>query len=622
MRVETNNADLIRKLSRQFGNYRAEWNGDDVFSHFTTPGYFASLEQFRPCVLQGGRGSGKTTTLKGLSYQGQYKIWHEDILAFDQKSQYIGLYRRIDTNHVRVFRGAGIEQEKWQKLFGHFFNLETILDVVLFLKWHKMRREDDVMLSESVMRHVCGMINCRLDRYADYDHVIAALRDEIYEFQCYVNNIASQDVKSPVLSTIRDPIEYLMSEACSLKQFKEKRFFILLDEYENFEDYQQAIINTLIKHSSEFYTFKIGVREQGWREKHTTRDEESLNDPADYSLLDINKYFEEEASFKEFAKDICQKRFLMALGADCQFDVEKSLCSLSNEEEAILLDVNHTDSMSKYNALPKELRGQIGDIPELYKFAIVQWAEMHRRSVESEALAVVAHRTAWNTRYNNYKYQMLFRIKTGRGRVGIQKYYCGFDTYVKLAANNIRYLMQLIYKTFEAHLNAHGILETVSPELQTKVARMIGEKNLAQLEGECREGSRIVRLLFGLGKIFGHLARKDCVAAELNQIAIEGLDSDMDMKSLLNAAVLHLALIRSPGDKLSKYETKEYEYNVHPIFAPFFVYSYRRKRKMSMSVKIVRGLSEDPKRYVKIFLGDHGKITEPQMLLEFELSGE
>ena len=71
---DIDNSELIRKLSHQFGNYRAEWNGDDVFSHFTTPGYFAHLEQFRPCVLQGGRGSGKTTTLKGLSYQGQFRI--------------------------------------------------------------------------------------------------------------------------------------------------------------------------------------------------------------------------------------------------------------------------------------------------------------------------------------------------------------------------------------------------------------------------------------------------------------------------------------------------------------------------------------------------------------------
>ena len=612
-----NSAELVKRLSRQFGNYRAEWNGDDVFNHFTTPGYFASLEQFRPCVLQGGRGSGKTTTLKGLSYQGQYKIWHEDINAFDRKTQYIGLYRRIDTNHVRVFRGAGVEPERWQKLFGHFFNLETVLDVVSFLRWHKRLRKDDVMLSEEVIRHVCSMINCRVGSCADYDQVIGALRDEIYNFQCYVNNIASQDVKAPVLSPIRDPIEYLMAEICSLGQFKGKRFFILLDEYENFEDYQQAIVNTLIKHSSELYTFKIGVREQGWREKHTTREEESLNDPADYSLLDINKYFEEAASFKDFAKDICQKRFQMALGSESEFDIEKALCSLNNEEEALLLDVAHTDSMSKYNTLPEGVREQIGDIPELYKFAIVQWAEMHGRSVASEARSVIEHRAAWNTRYNNYKYQMLFRIKTGRGRGGIQKYYCGFDTYIKLASNNIRYLMQLIYKTFEAHLDRHGISERVSPELQTKVARMIGEKNLAQLEGECREGSQIVRLLFGLGKIFNHLTRKDCVAAEVTQIAIEGLEADADMKSLINAAVLHLALIRTPGDKLNKYETKEYEYNVHPIFSPFFIYSYRRKRKMPMPVEIVRGLSEDPKQYVKRFLENPEAATLVQAQLEF-----
>ena len=47
---------------------------------------------------------------------------------------------------------------------------------------------------------------------------------------------------------------------------------------------------------------------------------------------------------------------------------------------------------------------------------------------------------------------------------------------------------------------------------------------------------------------------------------------------------MHLALLRFAGSKLQVAgETKDYDYMVHPVFAPFFVFSSRRKRKMTIT---------------------------------------
>ena len=596
------NDELIRNLSRQFGSYRAEWSGDDLYRHFTTPCYFASLGEFKACVLQGGRGTGKTTALKGLSYQGQYKIHGEDIRKFDECVRNIGLYRRVDTNHVRAFRGAGLDPSTWGKLFGHFFNLVIVLDVIEFLIWHQELRGDESVIDSGELKRVFKMLFSKEVDFSNYNEFCRQLREELYNFQCVVNNVASYGNCLPFLSFIGEPILYFMKAVRKLDQFNDVRFFLILDEYENFEDYQQFIINTQIKHASEIYTFKIGVREQGWVGKHTLNDEETLNDPADYVLLDINQSFEEGPSFKEFAKEVCQKRFEMALGVDFHFDVEKALADLSDEEEAELLGVGNSKMVAKFNGISKEVREAIGDIPNLYKYIIAVWALTHKRTVEEEALWVVKDRVKWDTRYNNYKYHMLFRIKRGPGSGSLQKYYCGFDTFIKLADNNIRFLMQLIYMTFEAHLVEHDISEPVDPKLQTKVTRRIGEKNLAQLEGECREGSSIVRMLFGLGQILEYLAKADNSSVEVNQFVIDGLDEDPEMKALVNSAIRHLALVRAPGDKRDGYETKSYEYNIHPIFSPFFTYSYRRKRKTHIGIEDFRGLTINPKQYVRIFL--------------------
>lgn len=67
---------LLRLTQAQnlLGLYRAEWLSSKLFDHFNEPGYFSELKTNRPCVLIGGRGTGKTTVLKGLSYDGQFTL--------------------------------------------------------------------------------------------------------------------------------------------------------------------------------------------------------------------------------------------------------------------------------------------------------------------------------------------------------------------------------------------------------------------------------------------------------------------------------------------------------------------------------------------------------------------
>jgi superfamily I DNA/RNA helicase len=44
-----------------------------------------------------------------------------------------------------------------------------------------------------------------------------------------------------------DPIKLITECAASLSQFKNKMFYILIDEYENFTNYQQQSLNSLLK---------------------------------------------------------------------------------------------------------------------------------------------------------------------------------------------------------------------------------------------------------------------------------------------------------------------------------------------------------------------------------------
>ena len=123
------------ELRELFGDYKAEWLRERVFDLFTEPSYFPALEGVRPCILVGGRGTGKTTVLLRMAYEGAFHFADRDPTSI-ARWPYIGLYYRVDSNRVAPFRGAELSVEQWQKVFGHFFNLVACGLVVDFLVWY------------------------------------------------------------------------------------------------------------------------------------------------------------------------------------------------------------------------------------------------------------------------------------------------------------------------------------------------------------------------------------------------------------------------------------------------------------------------------------------------------
>ncbi len=427
----------------------------------------------------------------------------------------------------------------------------------------------------------------------------------MYEFQAQINNIV--DCNLPNLSMPGDPIRIVTEHAISLAQFNDKIFYLLLDEYENYEDNQQQLLNTLIKHNTENYTFKIGVRELGWRTKHTLNTDELLHDPADYVMINIEQKLTEETHFSEFAKNVCQPRINQLFSDEkneFSYSIEKSLEGLSMDDEAHLLKVQNSSFIHSYSKLPESYNNYIEDISPLYRFFIAYWAKSHSMTLKEAVYDYHKYKNKWDTRYDNYKYSMLFKIRKGRGMVGIQKYYAGWNTYIKLANGNIRYLMELVYRAYEKHLNnSKDLTMVVSFDDQTLAAQEVGLKNLMELEGLWKNGAQLTRLLLGFGRIFNVLASEEGkIRAELNQFSFNG-NLSSESEEIITAAVMNLALVRVPGNKLSdETSTRDYIYSIHPIFAPYFVFSYRKKRKISITDLELLGVINNPKESIKAFL--------------------
>jgi len=612
------------QLSHLFGSYKAEWLREQLFELFTEPTYFPELKTPRPCVLVGGRGTGKTTVLRCLSYEGQFALSGRKGDSI-RDWPYYGMYYRVNTNRVAAFKGPEIAESQWIRLFGHYVNLELCELVLNFLQWAQLHSPGDHLAA-----HDCEEIGVSLHAGPTHDtkQLVSAVRRLKAEFEAAVNNVADAHFRD--LSLQGAPLDTLMKAVASLTQFTGKTFFFLLDEYENFEDYQQQVVNTLLKHAGQSYTFKIGVRELGWRRRTTLNQNEQLTSPADYVRVDITSRLTEQ-DFSQFAAAVCNarlKRIVPQVEAAIH-DVSVLLPALGEEAEAERLGIAEWWAATRASKkLGTAEVATLDQLPPLEAYFVVYWADSQRKSVAEVLMERAGDLTGWATRYANYRYASLFSLKSGKR--GIRKYYAGWPVFIQLAAGNIRYLLELVDRSLIAHLQNGGSLSSSVPhDIQTDAAQKVGQKNLTELEGISVQGAKLTKLLLGLGRVFQVMATQSAGhAPEVNQFEVKfpedaSASPAAEVENLLRDAVMHLALLRFSGNKLQDpSETRDYDYMVHPIFAPFFVFSHRRKRKMTILADELLGLVHNPKRTIARILKSQNRRVEreplPDQLALFE----
>lgn len=617
---------LEEQLSELFGSYKAEWLKEHMFDLYTEPSYFPELTTSRPCMLLGGRGTGKTTVLRSMSYEGQFVLQGRNAEQIPNW-KYYGLYYRVNTNHVTAFTGPELPVERWKRVFAHYINLVCCDLVVHFLEWYYLLCPQLPVLTSADCRRVTTSLH--LPDAGDLANLAARIAEARTQFEAYINNIADDAVLP--LSMQGAPIDTMLAVLQNLPQLKGKDFFFLIDEYENLEDYQQQVINTLIKHSGQLYSFKVGVKELGWRCRTTLNPNEQLISPSDYVRIRIAEKLDGER-FITFAQKVCNERIhRLRLPHGTPLEITQLLPRLTEEREAEILDQEGSGLARKAAqnlqeiALP-ESRQLLQNMTLLEKYFIAFWASGHSQTLEEAWKDYLQNRKSWEERYHNYGHTALYTLK--RGKSGIQKYYAGWDVLAHMSAGNIRYLLELVDQVLLRHIQAGGNLQqAVSPECQTHASQQVGKKNLSELEGLSVQGAQLTKLLLGLGRIFQTMAADPAGhVAEVTHFHVsdpangEPPAFTNQVTSLLNAAVMHLALLRFPGSKLSdETDTRDYDYMVHPIFSAFFVFSYRRKRKITLSGKQLVGLVNEPRRTIREILATTDRFTDEPLPDQLQL---
>lgn len=603
-------------ISEPFGIYRAEWLSDALFKLFAQPAYYPELETPRPCVLVGGRGTGKTTVLRCLSYEGRFALEKADVGRIDAWPYY-GFYYRVNTNRVTAFRGEELSDAEWQRVFAHYLNLVFCGQVVTFLNWHAEHAMVGAKLCADTCRDLTEALY--LDDADNQKDLLIEINRGRRRFEAFLNNLDQAEL--PHLSLQAQPIDDLCRAVRELPQFQGKYFFFIVDEFENLLDYQQVVLNTLIKHCGPDYTFKIGVRDLGWRKRSTLNENEQLVSPADYERIDIEQRLEGE-QFVKFATEVCNLRAKSKSGFPS--NIQDILPELSLDDEAELLGVR--EHVAKINAKVKrecpEWAPKAKSMRALDLYLVDFWTRGKSISLRDVFEERERNPSSWADRLGNYSVALLFTIRGSRR--GIKKYYAGWRTYTLMASNNIRYLLELVGQALilQRQQDEYAQGKPISPELQSKAATLVGRKNLHDLEGLSVHGAQLTKLVLGLGLVFERLASEpEGHTPEVTQFTLPQDTPLGDAEKLLSAAVMHLAIVRSVANKRSDFDLKSYDYAIHPIFSAFFEFSYRRKRKITLTPHQLMALVQEPKNTIRQILRQNNRQEDyplPDQLRLFE----
>ncbi|MET0107430.1 MAG: hypothetical protein ABW084_00890 [Candidatus Thiodiazotropha sp.] len=601
-------------LKQLFGDNRAEWPSENFRELFVTPTYINKLETFRPCFLVGGRGTGKTTSLQSLKYDATLERLQAEKMAYEDQ-EYLGVLVRMNKNRVRAFQGNELSDDLWRRTFAHYFNLLVCLELTSLTKW-LIEKNSDIDPS-GVVHKVAADFGFAEDDVVDIADLQNKLKLSISRLQIYVNNPSGET--KVILSMAEAPVRSFAEELVNSELAGDRVIYCCIDEYENLLDYQQAVLNTYVKHAEPPLSYKVGVRKYGLRNRQTLDGHDLLKVPDDYAEIEIA-----DEGFDYFAKAVANLRLKRASerGVNVPTELYEFLEDLSFYEEASLLGAEKVaDSvLEEVKENEEEVFERLHQIPKEKLYFIKYWSDGGNGSVVDLSKNWLDNESLWNNRLNNHGYASLFWLSRGKG-VRIHKYYCGERVFLSLAAGNIRYFLELIDAAITIEFENREVNSrtrlSLSPKSQTLAAKEVGRRRLDQLEGLADHGVQLKRLVLAIGKVFFEFARSPVGRTpEVTSFTVGGSQEDREaILALLSEGVGHLAFEAAPRTKAtSNFEVKDDEYRLHRIFCGFFEISHRKKRRMTFNANDLLGvLGENPSAAILRMLGGVEQSDEQEL---------
>lgn len=654
-------------MQNAFIRNRTEEFGLDVWSSYVLPLYFKELglnEARKSCVLEGGRGCGKTALLRYLSYQSQFS--HNRVHVPPEALRTIGLYLKADSQYFSGFIGNGINERKWLDIFEHALCLALAEQIVGAVR----------ALNCNTERHKCfGLINKLNFTEAVQAFASSPVPLELEAFEKWIRQqrqVLSRWFKNydfdqpPTLLPLRDFLEALITEIRTKLDYMENTVFaVYVDEYENLLDYQQRFLNTFIKGGEPPLIFHVAMKPNGMRTR-STLGTESIQETADFRLLNLDDLL--RPTFHLFAAELFFFRLISEIGlpesqtpvlldqlrnenelanrvGDEPYnrrilrEIERILPGMRYGEIAQLVVQNNSPLRRRWQEIVDEgLKHQKSSLssnmfldPTQPEASVVCAALLHQKSKSASEILIEFEKLHHGQSSGFDEGEWIHHLLVGTllliylpFRQRSCPIYAGFDAFTKLSGTNVRHFLELCHLSIGSFSPDDRLSEfSVSIDKQAEAAFRASRKFRDQVSSCGDHGNRLLALVNFLGRLFrlsqGRYSQSE---AERTHFAIPDEEISPQAREVLSEAIKWSILFETPETKVkaNRYESSEYVLN--PIYAPFFGLSYNKGRKLeikSAEAEIiftgrVENFTSLLRQYEKLWIAD-GK---DQMLLDLE----
>ena len=274
-----------------------------------------------PIIFMGGRGTGKTMFLKYFSYETQrdeaFRVSpnnsRDPVMSYLKSRGGIGFYLRFDGPVLRSFKGRGVDEDKWDAIFTHYFELQVCKCYIKVIQ--DLLNRDRILKDKVEKGFIAEVARCfgkETAKLNTIEDILKKVEGELQEVISFRAQIAFSDVDfCPSKGFGSQDLSFRVAEIAKEKigEFREDiNFVILIDEYENFLERQQRIVNTLLKFVRPGVTFRIGMRLEGFHTFGTISDNEFIKEGRDYTKIIFEDFLTKDKEYRNFLRNVARKR--------------------------------------------------------------------------------------------------------------------------------------------------------------------------------------------------------------------------------------------------------------------------------------------------------------------------
>lgn len=617
------------KFNEIFSKNRAEELPDDLYGKYVLPLGYEDVnlkKTTKASIVIGGRGYGKTMFLKYHCHQTALSV-NKDTIGIEDLSN-LGIYWRPDTSFSQLLTEAWLGKF-WSTAFKTYMSLSLIIEFVKLTNNLLSEKSPVFSLKEKINNlKLPDTISegLGIDKNAKLVDVSDLLHEKLFTLCNWINAPVTET--PPFSLDTKFSLQNIISKlhaitGCIIKP----NFQVYIDEFENLTSDQQAIINTLMKHGSMPLLFSVAYKKNA-NISHKTLGNESIVEQHDFRYIDLEELYLND--FDTFAGEILALRFSDYIESNdheklrsiftsehqiprrqtkeyqdsiknlaSKFLPEKSTKEISHEifSDDALTKKLHSMIETGLSKSKSKLKVQYFIDDKFPEASLINGALLNRKSISPDEVLeqYLQYKAGHTTKYkswipNNLVGVILYLYNKLPTR--ICPLYAGYKQFVYLSRGNIRHFLELCHQS----VTKTNIRSTLPPktipsmtiEAQLEATLKTSELEIEKIGDFGAHGMHLKRVAKRLGAIFNYCqSRRSQSESEVNHFTLDLTDINLlayNVKEILNESLVWSVLIEQKGTKSKSTDNLELnDYVLHPVLAPYFGISHRKKKKIKFS---------------------------------------